>query len=95
MPCYVMQGEHPLPDTVIEQFSKASGELCSNLFLLSGTALPFRPLEVTDILNPGKSAVVTTADGLRIACIGGTYKAAVYSGSEIPHVRICSEVNQL
>ncbi|KAF8503799.1 nuclear protein [Russula emetica] len=33
----------------------------------------------------GKSAVVTTAEGLRIACIGGTYKAAVYSGSEIPH----------
>lgn len=52
-----------------------------------------RPLQVTDISNPGKSAVVTTAEGLRIACIGGTYKAAVYSGSEIPHVCIHSEVN--
>ena len=38
IPCYVMQGEHPLPDRVIEQFSKASGELCNNVFLLSGTA---------------------------------------------------------
>jgi hypothetical protein len=54
---------------------------------------PLRPLQVTDILNSGKSAVVTTAEGLRIACIGGTYKAAVYSGSEIPHVRIHSVVN--
>jgi hypothetical protein len=54
---------------------------------------PFRPLELTDILNLGKSAVVTTAEGLRIACIGGTYKAAVYSGSEIPHVCIHSQVN--
>jgi len=53
----------------------------------------FRRLEVTDILNAGKSAVLTTAEGLRIACIGGTYQAAVYSGSEIPHVRIHSEVN--
>lgn len=54
---------------------------------------PFRCLGITDILNPGKSAVVTTAEGLRIACIGGTYKAAVYSGSEIPHVRIYLKVN--
>lgn len=43
------------------------------------------------MLLPGKSAVVTTAEGLRIACIGGTYKAAVYSGSELPHVRVCSK----
>jgi hypothetical protein len=75
IPCYIMQGEYPLPERVIEQFSKANGELCSNVFLLS------------------KSAVVTTAEGLRIACIGGTYKAAVYNGSEIPHVRIYPEVN--
>ena len=54
---------------------------------------PFRCLEIIDTLDPGKSAVVTTAEGLRIACIGGTYKAAVYSGSEIPHVRIHSEVD--
>ncbi|KAH9966399.1 CwfJ C-terminus 1-domain-containing protein-like protein [Russula dissimulans] len=67
IPCYVMQGEHPLPERVIEQFSKTNGELCKNVFLLS------------------KSAVVTTAEGLRIACIGGTYQAAVYHGSEIPH----------
>jgi hypothetical protein len=60
-----------------------------------GPPYSFRRLEISDILNVGKSAVVTTAEGLRIACIGGTYKAAVYSGSEIPHVRIHSEVNQV
>jgi hypothetical protein len=47
------------------------------------------------MLNPGKSAVVTTAEGIRIACIGGTYKAAVYSGSEIPHVRVHPEVSSV
>ncbi len=45
MPCYVMQGEHPLPDRVIEQFSKMNGELCNNVFLLSGTTL-FLPVLV-------------------------------------------------
>jgi hypothetical protein len=34
-----MQGEYPLPERVIEQFSKANGELCSNVFLLSETCL--------------------------------------------------------
>jgi hypothetical protein len=42
-------------------------------------------------LIPGKSSVVTTAEGLRVASIGGTYKAAVYNGSEIPHVRVHSK----
>lgn len=60
-----------------------------------GPPYSFRRLEIVDILSAGKSAVVTTAEGLRIACIGGTYKAAVYSGSEIPHVRMHSEVNQV
>jgi hypothetical protein len=55
-----------------------------------GPPYSFRPLAVADKLDPGKSAVVTTVEGLRIACIGGTYKAAVYSGSEIPHVRFSS-----
>jgi hypothetical protein len=88
-----MQGEYPLPERVIEQFSKANGELCSNVFLLSETSLLLAVLEITNTPNLGKSAVVTTAEGLRIACIGGTYKAAVYSGSEIPHVRIYPEAN--
>lgn len=30
-----MQGEHPLPEGVIEQFSKTNGELCKDVFLLS------------------------------------------------------------
>lgn len=81
-----------MPEGVIEQFSKTNGELCSNLFLLGRpSAIPF-VLHKALTLDPGKSAVVTTAEGLRIACIGGTYKAAVYSGSEIPHVRVYSEV---
>jgi len=67
LPCYIMQGEHPIPEIVIERFSKTNGELCENVFLL------------------GKSAIMTTAEGLRIACLGGTYKPEIYHGSEIPH----------
>ncbi|KAH9079155.1 CwfJ C-terminus 1-domain-containing protein-like protein [Lactarius deliciosus] len=32
-----------------------------------------------------KSQIMTTAEGLRIACLGGTYKPEIYHGSEIPH----------
>lgn len=33
--CYIMQGENPLPDSVIEKYTKTSGELCKDVFLLS------------------------------------------------------------
>ena len=36
LPCYIMQGECPMPEIVIEQFSKTNGELCDNVILLSG-----------------------------------------------------------
>lgn len=35
LPCYLMQGEHPMPEIVIERFSKTNGELCDNVYLLS------------------------------------------------------------
>ncbi|THH19473.1 hypothetical protein EW146_g1707 [Bondarzewia mesenterica] len=67
LPCYVMQGELPLPQTVIDKFSETSGELCNNVFLLS------------------KSAIFTTAEGLRISCLGGVYNSKIYDVSELPH----------
>ena len=36
----------------------------------------------------GKSATFTTAEGLRIACLGGTYDPNIYHGSELPQVCI-------
>lgn len=42
LPCYLMQGKHPMPEIVIERFSKTNGELCDNVFLLSGpNYIPF------------------------------------------------------
>jgi hypothetical protein len=38
---------------------------------------------------------MTTAEGLRIACLGGTYKPEIYHGSEIPHVRVYTHFNSL
>ena len=38
---------------------------------------------------------MTTAEGLRIACLGGTYKPEIYDGSEIPHVRAHTHFNSL
>jgi hypothetical protein len=37
--CYIMQGENPLPDSVIEKYAKTSGELCKDVFLLSELCL--------------------------------------------------------
>ncbi|KAK0211787.1 nuclear protein [Armillaria fumosa] len=62
--CYIMQGGSPLPDAVIQKYSKTGGELCKNVFMLT------------------KSGLVTTAHGLRIACLGGIYDAEAYSTSE-------------
>ncbi|KAF6764024.1 nuclear protein [Ephemerocybe angulata] len=62
--CYVMQGDQPLPEKVVEKFAKTGGELCKNVFLMS------------------KSGTITTAHGLRIACLGGTYEPTIYSSSE-------------
>ncbi|KAF8077783.1 CwfJ C-terminus 1-domain-containing protein-like protein [Lyophyllum atratum] len=62
--CYIMQGEHPLPEMVVERFAKNGGELCKKVFLLS------------------KSGIITTANGLRIACLGGTYDADIYSTAD-------------
>ncbi|KAF5380851.1 hypothetical protein D9615_004106 [Tricholomella constricta] len=62
--CYIMQGEYPLPEKVIERFAKTGGELCKKVFLLS------------------KSGIITTANGLRIACLGGTYDANIYSSAD-------------
>ena len=36
----------------------------------------------------GKSGIVTTPHGLRIACLGGVYDAQVYAESESPHVSL-------
>ena len=33
--CYLMQGDHPLPEAVIDKFRATGGELCKNVFLLS------------------------------------------------------------
>ncbi|KAJ6618849.1 hypothetical protein B0H10DRAFT_1216880 [Mycena sp. CBHHK59/15] len=62
--CYIMQGDNPLPDAVIQKFVKTGGELCKNVFLMN------------------KSGIVTTANGLRIACLGGRYDPNIYSSAE-------------
>lgn len=33
--CYIMQGDQPLPEKVVEKFASTGGELCKNLFLMS------------------------------------------------------------
>ncbi|EIW84839.1 hypothetical protein CONPUDRAFT_134710 [Coniophora puteana RWD-64-598 SS2] len=64
MRCYIMQGEHPLPWSVIQSYTKTSGELCKDVFLLN------------------KQAVLTTAHGLRIACLGGKYDGQEYTNEQ-------------
>ncbi|KAL5511306.1 hypothetical protein ACEPAH_4522 [Sanghuangporus vaninii] len=33
--CYIMQGDNPLPQAVIQKYAESGGDLCTNLFLLS------------------------------------------------------------
>ena len=83
--CYVMQGEHPLPYPVIEKFASGQGEIAKDVFLLSACLSPF--LGCMGSPRPaGKSGIVTTPHGLRIACLGGAYDTQVYAESESPHV---------
>ncbi|KAF8205767.1 hypothetical protein K438DRAFT_522389 [Mycena galopus ATCC 62051] len=62
--CYIMQGDNPLSDSVIQKFAKTGGELCKNVFLMN------------------KSGIITTANGLRIACLGGRYDPEIYTSAE-------------
>jgi hypothetical protein len=76
-----MPGEHPLPDAVIEKYMQTGGELCKNVFLLSmfSTSKSSSILTHTHI---DKSGVLNTANGLRIACLGGLYDAEIYNSAE-------------
>lgn len=67
MECFIMQGEHALPQPVIEKFAKTGGQLSKNVFLLH------------------KSGVMTTAHGLRVACLGGIFDQNLYSVSDSVH----------
>ena len=44
--CFIMQGEHPLPASVIEKFAKTGGVLAKDVFLLR-MSLHTSPEDVT------------------------------------------------
>src|SRR6266481_9766783 len=79
--CYIMQGDHPLPERVIEKFAKTGGELCQDVFLLGEHFNLFGHPCCPDT-SVGKSGIITTAHGLRIACLGGIYDSNIYSEAE-------------
>jgi hypothetical protein len=89
--CYVMQGECPLPTVVVEQFAKTGGELCKNVFLMSTFMKYCISSSRSDIfVHLGKSGIITTANGLRIACLGGTFEPSIYGSAEAAPVRVFS-----
>lgn len=91
--CFIMQGEHALPLPVIEKFSKTGGQLAKNVFLLRGYRDPVVQCVSNHISD--KSGLMTTAHGLRIACLGGIYDANLYSASNSIHVRPYGSLNPL
>ena len=87
MTCYVMQGDHPIPQAVIQKFAESGSELCPNLFLLSVLLQSLRLLrDSTHNKFTGKSGFLTTSHGLRIGCLGGVFDEQVYSNTEAPLV---------
>ena len=84
-----MQGECPLPTIVVEKFAKTGGELCKNVFLMSTFMKNYISSSRSDIfVHLGKSGIITTANGLRIACLGGTYEPNIYGSAEAAPVRV-------
>ncbi|TDL24935.1 hypothetical protein BD410DRAFT_801670 [Rickenella mellea] len=71
MPCYIMQGDQPLPQKVIERFATSGSEICKNVFLMKRCGL-------------GKSGILTTSHGLRIACLGGVFNQTIYRTTDAP-----------
>ncbi|KAF8844424.1 nuclear protein [Paxillus ammoniavirescens] len=41
--CYIMQGENPLPEPVIEKYAETGGELCKDVFLLNKSGVVTTP----------------------------------------------------
>ena len=83
-----MQGEYSLPTVVVDKFAKTGGELCKNVFLMSTFMYIVSTVEVTSRIYLGKSGIITTANGLRIACLGGTFEPDIYDSAEAAPVRI-------
>ena len=87
--CYVMQGECPLPTVVVEKFAKTGGELCKNVFLMSAFMTHYVSSSRSDIfIHLGKSGIITTANGLRIGCLGGTFEPNIYGSADAAPVRV-------
>ena len=82
-----MQGECPLPTVVIEKFAKTGGELCKNVFLMS-TFTKNIYISSDIFVHLGKSGIITTENGLRIACLGGTFEPDIYGSAEAAPVRV-------
>ena len=81
-----------MPTAVVEKFAKTGGELCKNLFLMSTfmknyISLSSRSASDT-FVHLGKSGIITTANGLRIACLGGTFEPDIYGSAEAAPVRV-------
>ncbi|KAG9021845.1 hypothetical protein FRB95_001263 [Tulasnella sp. JGI-2019a] len=71
MTTYIMQGDCPLPTSVINKVAQTGGQICSNVLVV------------------GKTNVLRTSQGLRIAWLGGVYDKATYdtptSSDMVPH----------
>lgn len=76
-----MQGDSPVPDAAIQKFAKTGGQLAKNVFMLSNVVLS-RLERATDRVSPAKSGLVTTAQGLRIASLGGVFDHNIFYTSE-------------
>ena len=81
-----MQGDHPIPEKVIEKFAGTGSEICRDVFLLSKVA--YLPIVFTSHvpMTVGKSGLLTTSHGLRIACLGGLYDENVFESVQTPLV---------
>lgn len=70
-------GKYPLPESLQAKVSETGGEVVNNLVFLGEEGVMSERMAYTHV-ETGKSAVLTTAQGLKIACVGGAFDQGLY-----------------
>ncbi|KAG8864844.1 hypothetical protein FRB96_003430 [Tulasnella sp. 330] len=86
MTTYIMQGDCPLPRSIVNKVASTGGQICSNVLVVGEASQlanrAVRSVNVVTLAGTGKTNVLRTSQGLRIAWLGGVYDKAIYDN---PH----------
>jgi hypothetical protein len=82
IPTYFTIGQNGLPELVKDKIHSGVGEVAQNLVFLGKLSGAIPASGSTELNSIGSSSVLTTAQGLKIGCIGGKYDVDHYVTEE-------------